>query len=107
MTSCQNSCLDETVHQFVETEFLTISTQLDKNMIVGGQALLSVFFFERLTGIPSSVKYGDTSVYRSKSDFKSDRKAWIHWLNEEGCTLTLSQLREVRETVEGENPYLR
>lgn len=105
-SSCQRSCLDPSVETLVKAELEVIENQLMQSNVVGGQAMLSIFFFEQVTGISSSVQYGDTSVYSSKSDFQSDKKSWISWLREHGCSFTISQLRQEKQDIQKRHPYL-
>lgn len=105
-SSCQKSCLDPSAETLLETELEVIENRLMQSNIVGGQAMLSIFFFEQITGIPSSVQYGDTSVYNNKSDFQSDKKSWMSWLREHGCSFTTSQLRQKKQDIQKRHPYL-
>lgn len=55
------------------------------NTCIEGSALsanqyYSVFVLEQLTGVSSSVSFGEVSFYTKKEDVKTDIKNWSEWL---------------------------
>ncbi|MFK8164722.1 MAG: hypothetical protein AB8H12_19910 [Lewinella sp.] len=103
---CETSCADEEVTAFFEKELLIIEDNLGAENIVGGRSMIAVFTLQKITGIQSSVRFGDTSVYPDFDAFSLDKSKWEKWLNKNGCELEADYVESVLQKVRNDHPYL-
>ena len=68
--------------------------------------MVAVFTLQKITGIRSSVSFGDTSVYPDFNAFNSDKQKWKEWLNDNSCDLELDYIKSILQDVKSEHPYL-
>lgn len=106
LQSCGVSCWDKAVEEYFDRQLSIIEKQLEHTTVIAGEPMFSVFAMEKITGISSSVQYGDVSLYKSHTDYEADKKRWINWLHNEGCDLSTEELNRIVEKLEARNGYL-
>ncbi|MCP9236852.1 hypothetical protein [Lewinella sp. JB7] len=103
---CNPKCVKEEVVTFFDNELSIIEENLGPDYIIGGRSMIAVFTLQEVTGIQSSVRFGDTSVYPGFDGFNNDKLKWMRWLDENGCELSIYHVESILEKVKAEHPYL-
>ena len=68
--------------------------------------MIAVFTLQKITGIKSSVRFGDTSVYPNQDAFRRDKSKWREWVSENSCNLKMPQAESILQSVKASHPYL-
>lgn len=106
LQSCQASCVDSVVERHFNHQFSIIERQLTYSTAIAGEPMYAIITLKEITGIASSIQFGDVSLYKSYSDYELDKKRWTDWLHSEGCNLSAAELNDVLKKVEAKNGYL-
>lgn len=80
---------------------------LGANQVVGGRFFLDVQSLYSLTQIPSSISYGDVSVYATEEDIQTDVSKWEDWFKSNGCGLRYDTLMKIDEKILVHEDWLR
>lgn len=73
---------------------------------IDGETYLSLFFLESLTGISSSVNYGDVSFYKNQEDINRDSNHWKKWYEKNKCRLKKQELDSLQDKIKSSNPWI-
>jgi len=76
-----------------------IDTDLKKQDGLSGNSVRSIFYLKELTGINSKAIIGDLSYYESRSDYKSDKRKWNQWYEQNRCLITQKHSDQIMKAV--------
>jgi hypothetical protein len=106
--SCGHSS-DCKVDKFVQKEFskkFKNIKNINLHKGIGGQLFVDIIFMHEITGIESSVSFGDVSFSKNEEDVQKDVKAWRGWYEEHKCNISRDSIVALEKRIIDSNPWL-
>jgi hypothetical protein len=106
-TKTANKCDTSYLSQVFLQKLRTIEKNVKKGEPYSGNTYRAIFFFEKITGVSSHAQWGDVSVYQNRKDFKTDKEAWLNWLDKNKCSKNEEEVKAIEEKVRQETPWIQ
>ena len=76
-----------------------IDTDMKKQNGLSGNSVRSLFYLIELTNVNSKAIIGDLSYYEKLSDYKTDKRKWKQWYEQNKCLITKNHSNQIMEEV--------
>ena len=101
----RNNCRNHAATDFYEKHIKIVEGH-KVGKAIDGKVHLALFFLEEVTGLNSSVSYGDISHYENRNIRGNDISKWNDWKGKNECKLDLDTLRAIEKRILNDNTWL-